>query len=89
MWVPIKENPTGIGSSLAFAATTILEPARVEESQNNSVDGSSLDFGATTILEQVQVEEEIEAEPQHNSAAHVQKTTDAEPVQSAPQLDPN
>ena len=82
-WVPIKENPTGIGSSLAFAATTILEPARVER-QNNSAAGSSLAFGAT-IPEQVRVEEEIE--PQHNSAAHVQKTTDVEPVQSAPQLD--
>ena len=91
-WVPIKENPTGIGSSLAFAATTIPELARVEEEfetepQNNSATGSSLAFGATTIPDQVRVEEEIKVEPQHNSAAHIQKTTDAEPVQSAPQFD--
>ncbi|AES64896.1 DUF4283 domain protein [Medicago truncatula] len=92
MWVPLKENPTGIGSSLAFVTTTIPEPARVEEefeteTQNNSTVSSSLAFGGITIPEQVRFEEEIEAEPHHNSAAHVQKTTDVEPVQYAPQLD--
>jgi len=82
-----KGKSNFIGSSLAFAAPIRVEEEFETEPQNNSAAGSSLAFGATTIPEQVRVEEEIEAEPQHNSAAHIQNTTDAEPMQYAPQLD--
>ena len=64
----------------------ITKATWVTTKDNLSGIGSSLAFGATnnSIPEPVRVVEEIETEAQQNKAAHVQRTEEAELVQSAP-----